>query len=131
MNSQIWVFAIVVPGLLVSGSDSAQDLRQRQTEACMGDAFRLCGDAIPDEDRITACMTARQTELSPGCRAFFTDDTTSEEGISRSDQGTSQKASERAARPVPAKSGKMGPNASAHPKDLNDKRKSKAREDQS
>jgi len=42
-----------------------------QQQACTGDAFRLCSSAIPDVDRVTACMVARKAELSPGCRVFF------------------------------------------------------------
>jgi len=42
-----------------------------QQQACSGDAFRLCGDAIPDIDRVTACMIARKAQLSPGCRVYF------------------------------------------------------------
>jgi hypothetical protein len=42
-----------------------------QQQACMGDAFRLCGSEIPDVERITMCMVRRHTELSPGCRVHF------------------------------------------------------------
>jgi hypothetical protein len=42
-----------------------------QQQACTPDAFRLCGDAIPDVDRVTACMIARKSQLSPGCRVYF------------------------------------------------------------
>ena len=42
-----------------------------QQNACMGDAFRLCGSEIPDVTRVGACMVRRQTELSPGCRVYF------------------------------------------------------------
>ncbi len=42
-----------------------------EQQACSGDAFRLCSSAIPDVDRVTACMIARKAELSPGCRVFF------------------------------------------------------------
>jgi hypothetical protein len=42
-----------------------------QQQACMGDAFRLCGSEIPDVDRTTMCMVRRQTELSPACRVYF------------------------------------------------------------
>ena len=42
-----------------------------QQQACSGDAFRLCGDAIPDVDRVTVCMIRRKSELSPGCRVYF------------------------------------------------------------
>src|ERR1700729_2985265 len=42
-----------------------------QQQACMGDAFSLCGSEIPDVQRTTACMVRKQAELSPGCRAYF------------------------------------------------------------
>lgn len=45
-----------------------------QEQACTGDAFRVCGDAIPDVDRVTACMVRNKSQLSPGCRAFFRPD---------------------------------------------------------
>jgi hypothetical protein len=42
-----------------------------QQQACTPDAFRLCGDAIPDVDRVTVCMIRNKDQLSPACRAFF------------------------------------------------------------
>jgi hypothetical protein len=42
-----------------------------QQQACSPDAFRLCGDAIPNVDRVTACMIRKKSELSPGCRVYF------------------------------------------------------------
>ena len=42
-----------------------------QQQACMGDAFRLCGSEIPDVERTTMCMVRRQAELSQGCRVYF------------------------------------------------------------
>jgi hypothetical protein len=42
-----------------------------QQQACMGDAFSLCGSEIPDVQRTTACMVRKQAELSPGCRVYF------------------------------------------------------------
>src|ERR1700744_1048086 len=42
-----------------------------QQQACMGDAFSLCGSEIPDVQRTTACMVRKQAQLSPGCRADF------------------------------------------------------------
>jgi hypothetical protein len=44
---------------------------QEEQAACSGDAFRLCGSEIPDVDRVTACMVAKKSELSPGCRTYF------------------------------------------------------------
>ncbi len=73
MLTKVYLFTFGVLGVLLMAGASAQDMRERQTEACMGDAFRLCGDAIPDEGRIEACMNAKRAELNPGCRAYFTD----------------------------------------------------------
>jgi hypothetical protein len=45
-----------------------------EQQACQPDAFRLCSAEIPDVDRVTACMVARKSELSPECRRFFRSD---------------------------------------------------------
>ena len=42
-----------------------------QEQACTSDAFRLCSSEIPNVDRVTACMVAKKSQLSPGCRAQF------------------------------------------------------------
>ena len=52
-------------------SSAALAYTPEQQQACTPDAFRLCGDAIPDVERVTACMIARKSELSPGCRVYF------------------------------------------------------------
>ena len=45
-----------------------------EQQACQPDAFRLCGSEIPDVDRVTACMIAKKSQLSPECRRFFRSD---------------------------------------------------------
>ena len=47
---------------------------QEEQQACQPDAFRLCSAEIPDVDRVTACMIARKSQLSPECRRFFRSD---------------------------------------------------------
>jgi hypothetical protein len=42
-----------------------------QQQACSGDAMRLCGSELPNIERITACMIAKRSALSPGCRVYF------------------------------------------------------------
>ena len=37
--------------------------------ACTPDALKLCAAAIPDVAKVTACMTAHQSQLSAACRA--------------------------------------------------------------
>lgn len=55
-------------GLLTTASFA---YTQEQQQLCTGDAMRLCGDAIPDVERVTACMIAKQAQLSDGCRSVF------------------------------------------------------------
>ena len=42
-----------------------------QRAACESDAMRLCGQYVPDVQRITACMQLNRRYLSPRCRAVF------------------------------------------------------------
>ncbi len=67
-----FLFAIVALSALGVAGANADELRERQTQACMNDAMRLCSAYIPDETRISACMEAKRADLTPGCRAFFT-----------------------------------------------------------
>jgi hypothetical protein len=39
--------------------------------ACTPDVFRLCGAAIPDVNRIVACLRQNTPQLSGSCRAVF------------------------------------------------------------
>ncbi|QWG19303.1 hypothetical protein KMZ68_05440 [Bradyrhizobium sediminis] len=49
-----------------------------QQQACTDDAMRLCSAYIPDVDRITVCMSQNKSQLSPGCRAHFRPEPSSE-----------------------------------------------------
>jgi hypothetical protein len=42
-----------------------------QQEACKPDVFRLCGNFIPDVDRIVACLQYNEPNLSPACHEVF------------------------------------------------------------
>lgn len=46
-------------------------LRDQEQAACYDDATRLCKDEIPNEDKITACMKAKKSQISAGCLKFF------------------------------------------------------------
>ena len=66
--------ACLLPAMALSVllfATAAHAYTPEQQQACTGDAFRLCGDAIPDVDRVTVCMIARRAQLSPGCRMYF------------------------------------------------------------
>ena len=57
-------FASVVP-------TSVHAYTPEQQQACTPDAMRLCGDFVPDVDRITACMIQKKSQLSAECRRYF------------------------------------------------------------
>lgn len=40
-------------------------------QACTPDAFRLCGQFIPDSAKITACLAGQKANLSPACHKVF------------------------------------------------------------
>src|SRR5262249_13680003 len=64
--------AIAIGSIAVLGTGaSAQQYRgtMDQQMACTPDVWRFCGDAIPDVDRIVACLRSNTPQLSPGCRA--------------------------------------------------------------
>ncbi|MEA2990059.1 MAG: hypothetical protein QOG83_2770 [Alphaproteobacteria bacterium] len=60
-------FVLTVIGLCAP----AQAYSQQDQMACQDDAFRLCGQAIPDERRVRACLIANKRRLSPACRKLF------------------------------------------------------------
>ena len=45
--------------------------REEQTAACKGDALKLCMLAIPNEQKIAACLESKRDKLSPACKAMF------------------------------------------------------------
>ena len=51
-------------------SDSDR-LRAEAEHLCYDDVQKLCGDSIPDEDKIKACMGQKRAQLSPSCLKVF------------------------------------------------------------
>ncbi len=62
-------FAFVVTTIVLCTPAYAQTPEEEQ--ACTPDAFRLCEDAIPDRERVKACLIANMRRLSPECRQVF------------------------------------------------------------
>jgi hypothetical protein len=60
-------------GIAIEQAALAQDYRGtlQQQLACTPDVFRLCGEQIPDTNRIVACLRQNTPQLSDGCRAVF------------------------------------------------------------
>ena len=59
--------------LAAGGAAWSQEYRGtwEQQMACTPDVWRLCGDQIPDVNRIVACLRSNTPQLSSGCRAVF------------------------------------------------------------
>jgi hypothetical protein len=72
MTSRTTVGWIVMVVLAVHGPTSvfAQGTEQ-QREACTPDAFRLCGQFIPDAGKVESCLRNAGPRLSPPCRVVF------------------------------------------------------------
>jgi hypothetical protein len=63
--------AFVLSLLSLAPAPASAAYTAEQQAACQDDAFRLCGDAVPDERRVRACMARKIRQLSPGCRRMF------------------------------------------------------------
>src|SRR5262245_55833144 len=49
--------AVIAALLLTLVPVAATAETQEEQQACMNDAFNVCGDAIPDRDRVAVCLT--------------------------------------------------------------------------
>ncbi len=74
MNVGAWVLGAALPlalSIMAPNAALAQRGTPEQQEACKPDVFRLCGNFIPDEDRIVACLRTNAPNLSPACHDVF------------------------------------------------------------
>ena len=65
------VMTISTPVLAAKPMSDKERLRQEAEHVCYNDATTLCADAVPDEDKITACMKVKRAQLSPECGKVF------------------------------------------------------------
>jgi hypothetical protein len=63
----------LICGIAMQNAAQSQEYRGtfEQQLACTGDVLSLCGDQIPDTNRIVACLRQNTPQLSNGCRAVF------------------------------------------------------------
>ena len=40
--------------------------------ACMQDALSICGQFIPNRERVAACLMSHRSNISPACRSALT-----------------------------------------------------------
>ncbi len=75
MRSRTGLSGAAVVGALVCFLSTSAFAGFKPTAAqradCMGDAISLCSFAIPNTDRIVACLASKKPQLSASCRAHF------------------------------------------------------------
>jgi hypothetical protein len=61
--------AIVLALLCLVPQLAATSVRAQDDHfACMNDAMTVCGQYIPDRDRVAHCLMANRSRVSPACR---------------------------------------------------------------
>jgi hypothetical protein len=65
---KIRTVVIALFSLVVSTVAVKADSQQGQ-QACMSDAMTVCGQFIPDRERVAACLLSNRTRISAACRA--------------------------------------------------------------
>ena len=82
-------FALPLGGMLMPSAADAEPYRGtwEQQMACTPDVWRLCGAAIPDVDRIVACLRQNTPNLSDGCRAVFEANNSTDQPVTPSPRG--------------------------------------------
>ena len=61
--------ALVAATFALGATTNASAETPEQQQACMGDAFHFCGSAIPDQNRVFACLVDNRNLISVACRA--------------------------------------------------------------
>jgi hypothetical protein len=76
----------VVAALLYATTVSAQENRgtSEQRAACAADAFRLCGNYIPDPTMVESCLRQKKSDLGDACRSVFEQSAGQQEKMSES-----------------------------------------------
>jgi hypothetical protein len=75
-------------GIGMQNAAQSQEYRGtfEQQLACTGDVLSLCGDQIPDTNRIVACLRQNTPQLSGGCRAVFESNASVQQQVSPQQQ---------------------------------------------
>jgi Cysteine rich repeat len=66
---KVIAFAFLLSLAGFAGTASAATAEEQQ--ACQDDAFKFCNDAIPDEEKVKACLIHNMRHLTPACRSMF------------------------------------------------------------
>lgn len=71
MKIKIAVAGAFATAFLALAPVAAAAETQEEQHACMNDAFSVCGDAIPDRDRVAACLAHNIQRISSACRTVM------------------------------------------------------------
>src|SRR5258707_14542025 len=64
MNKGLLAVALTL-GLIPAAFGQSE---QEQQEACMDDAFKFCGQAIPDRQKVFYCLLENRHSIAPRCQ---------------------------------------------------------------
>lgn len=68
MRTTVYLAAIAVLSAWHAAPAAAQEIPPAVQQACEGDYKKICNGVVPGGGRILACMKAKNSELSQGCR---------------------------------------------------------------
>ena len=69
MRSIRFICCAALGVFLIGGLHAAVAQTVDVRQACTPDAMRLCGEFVPDEAKITACMHRKYSQIGPECRS--------------------------------------------------------------
>jgi hypothetical protein len=64
------VLALVLSGLSTAAYAEFKPSAALRS-ACTGDALKLCGQYLPNMDKIQSCLLSKMSETSPKCRTQY------------------------------------------------------------
>ena len=73
LRQAAFAVALLTASASVAPAGATVTLQDRQQAACYDDAERLCGDFMPDADKVEACMITMKDKVSARCRKFYQD----------------------------------------------------------
>jgi hypothetical protein len=63
--------ASLAAGIVLASALPALAYTQQDANACTNDVMQFCGQAIPDQARITQCLYQNRKRVSPACYAVY------------------------------------------------------------
>jgi hypothetical protein len=62
------IIAVSALCLTLAPLGARADDEHSDQQACMNDALTICGQFVPDRDKVGACLYSNRTRISPACR---------------------------------------------------------------